>query len=165
MVQSSRLDLGEDDSMPKSVLRGGNPADAPVLAGKQAQKEGCPLSFDEAGEVSFKIVGDGYELMPDDFNPSNGTVSRAVAVCSLCGGTVEAKLTRKLFQEGKSRTTDGRRCNIQAGYERQALSRGDGCRPRCLSRSRSILVKKREQLTLKWGMDAVPDELYRRKVH
>ena len=41
-------------------------------------------------------------LMPDGFDPTKGTISRAVAVCPVCGGTVEANLTRKLFREGKA---------------------------------------------------------------
>ncbi len=55
-----------------------------------------------AKEVRFKIVGDGYEPMPKDFNPEKGTVSRAVATCPVCGGTVDDKTTRWLFQNGKS---------------------------------------------------------------
>ena len=50
----------------------------------------------------FKIVGDGYEPMPDDFDPVKGTVSRAVAVCPVCRGTVDAELTPKLFRDGKA---------------------------------------------------------------
>jgi putative DNA methylase len=53
-------------------------------------------------EVKFKTVGDGYEPMPQGFNPEDGTVSRAVATCPVCGGTVDDKTTRRLFQEGRS---------------------------------------------------------------
>ncbi|HDM79318.1 MAG TPA: DUF1156 domain-containing protein, partial [Deltaproteobacteria bacterium] len=38
--------------------------------------------------VTFKIVGDGYDNMPDDFSPQKGTVSRAIAVCPLCGSVI-----------------------------------------------------------------------------
>ncbi|MFQ5652345.1 MAG: hypothetical protein ACE5IY_20640 [bacterium] len=48
--------------------------------------------------LQFKIVGDGYDPMPDDFDPAAGTVARAVATCLVCGSMVEAKTTRKLFQ-------------------------------------------------------------------
>ena len=40
--------------------------------------------------------------MPDGFDPENGTVARAVATCPVCGSTVDAKTTRRLFQEGKA---------------------------------------------------------------
>ena len=44
-----------------------------------------------------------FFVIPDNFDPSKGTVSRAIAVCPVCGYTVDAKITRKLFQEGKAR--------------------------------------------------------------
>ena len=69
---------------------------------KKAKKKVALYPYVENGKIEFKIVGDGYEPMPDDFDPTKGTVSRAVVVCPLCGGTVEAKLTRQLFQEGKA---------------------------------------------------------------
>ncbi|MEQ8225048.1 MAG: DUF1156 domain-containing protein, partial [Candidatus Eremiobacterota bacterium] len=52
--------------------------------------------------VNFKIVGDGYENIPEKFESERGTVSRAVAYCLICGSVVDDKTTRKLFQEGKS---------------------------------------------------------------
>ena len=118
--------------------------------------------LDENGEVSFKIVGDGYESMPDGFNPIKGTVARAVAVCPLCSGTVEAKLTRRLFQEGKAGDrmvavvthtpgTPGKRYRVATDADLAVFREAE-----------AYLVKKREQLTLKWGMDAVPDEPLRR---
>src|SRR3990170_3164358 len=53
-------------------------------------------------QIHFKIFGDGYEKMPPDFDPENGTVSRAVATCPACGSVVDGNTTRRLFQEGKS---------------------------------------------------------------
>ena len=69
---------------------------------KKAKKKVALYPDVENGKIEFKVVGDGYEPMPDGFDPTKGTVSRAVAICPICGGTVEAKLTRKLFQEGKA---------------------------------------------------------------
>ena len=127
------------------------------LANKPKKKVAL-YPFDEAGEVSFKIVGDGYELMPDDFNPSNGTVSRAVAVCSLCGGTVEAKLTRKLFQEGKAGQRMVAVVTYKPGMKGKRYRVATDADLAVFREAEAYLVKKREQLTLKWGMDAVPDE-------
>jgi len=56
----------------------------------------------EGRQVEFRIVGDGYENMPEGFNPEEGTVVGAIAICPICGSTVDAKTTRKLFQNGKS---------------------------------------------------------------
>lgn len=69
---------------------------------KKDNKKVSLFPYTEGKEVKFKIVGDGYEKMPDDFDPEKGTVSRAIAVCPVCGYTVDDKNTRKLFQEGKA---------------------------------------------------------------
>ena len=108
--------------------------------------------------VQFKIVGDGYELMPDGFNPAEGTISRAVVVCPVCGGTVEAKLTRKLFQEKKAGQrvvavimykpgTSGKRYRVVTDTDRDVFQSAE-----------VSLMKKREKLFLEWGVDPVPDE-------
>jgi len=56
----------------------------------------------EGNTVKFRIVGDGYEPMPEGFDPGRGTVARAVATCPCCGSTVDANTTRRLFREGRS---------------------------------------------------------------
>ena len=125
---------------------------------KKAKKKVALYPYVENGKIEFKIVGDGYEPMPDDFDPTKGTVSRAVVVCPLCGGTVEAKLTRQLFQEGKAGQrmvavvthtpgTTGKRYRV-AMEEDLAVFQG----------AAEHLAEKREKLTLEWGMEAVPDE-------
>ena len=125
---------------------------------KKAKKKVALYPYVENGKIEFKIVGDGYEPMPDDFDPTKGTVSRAVVVCPLCGGTVEAKLTRQLFQEGKAGQrmvavvthtpgTTGKRYRV-ATEEDLAVFQG----------AAEHLAEKREKLTLEWGMEAVPDE-------
>ncbi len=130
---------------------------------RKARKKVALYPFAEKGRVNFKIVGDGYAPMPGGFDPTKGTVSRAVAVCPLCGGTVEAKLTRKLFQEGKAgerlvavvtHTPDipGKRYRVKryrvaTDADLAVFREAEVC-----------LTEKREKLTLEWGMDAVPDE-------
>jgi len=69
---------------------------------KKANKKVALYPYVDGKEVKFKIVGDGHEKMPDGFDPSKGTVSRAIATCPVCGYTVDDKTTRKLFQEGKA---------------------------------------------------------------
>ena len=125
---------------------------------KKAKKQIALYPYVENGNVEFKIVGNGYEPMPDGFDPTKGTVSRAVVVCPLCRGTVEAKLTRKLFQEGKagerlvavvthSPGRPGKRYRLATDTDLVVLREAE-----------SYLAEKREKLTLEWGMDAVPDE-------
>ena len=127
------------------------------LANKPKKKVAL-YPFGENGKVKFKIVGDGYDPMPNGFDPKKGTISRAVAVCPLCGGTAEAKLTRKLFQEGKSGErlvaivtyrpgTKGKRYRVAAeedlaGFEAAKL----------------YLAEKKQRLMMEWGIDPVPYE-------
>ena len=127
------------------------------LANK-AKKKVALYPFDENGRVSFKIVGDGYEPMPDSFDPTKGTVSRAVVVCPLCYGPVEAKLTRQLFQEGKAGQrmvavvthmpgTAGKRYRVATDADLAIFRSAETC-----------LAEKWETLMLEWGMNPVPDE-------
>ena len=88
--------------MSESVLWAEIPLKSQFWLAKKAKKQVALYPYVENGKIEFKIVGDGYEPMPEGFDPTKGTISRAVAVCPLCGGTVEAKLTRQLFQEGSA---------------------------------------------------------------
>jgi len=108
--------------------------------------------------LQFKIIGDGYEKWPAGFVPENGSVSRAVATCPVCGSMVEAKSTRKLFQDGKSGQrmiavvthkpgTSGKKYRIAT--ERDVA---------IFKEAETRLQEKREKLLPEWGMDPVPDE-------
>lgn len=129
---------------------------------KKAQKKVALYPYIDDGKVNFKITGDGYENIPDSFDPTKGTVSRAVAVCPLCGGAVEAKLTRQLFQEGKAGEqmvavvthtpgTTGKRYRVATDVDLTIFREAE-----------AYLAEKRGKLTSEWGMDAVPDEPLRR---
>ena len=118
---------------------------------KNIREHSCP-------SVAFKIVGDGYEQMPAEFDPANGTVARAVATCPVCGSTVAANTTRKLFQEGKAGQrmiavvthkpgTQGKKYRIANENDIQVFKEAE-----------KYLKEKREKLMLEWGMDPVPDE-------
>jgi len=106
----------------------------------------------------FRIVGDGYAPWPEGFDPKAGTVSRAVATCPVCGSVVEAKSTRRLFQEGKA----GQR--MVAVVLKHPQRRGKTYRvattedERVYREAETALQEKRERLKLEWGLDPVPDE-------
>jgi adenine-specific DNA methylase len=108
--------------------------------------------------VEFKVVGTGYEPMPEGFDPEKGTVSRAVAVCLVCGSVVADKTTRKLFQEGKAWQrmiavvshkpgTSGKRYRVATEQDMEIFKEAE-----------KYLEEKRAKLMMEWGFDPVPDE-------
>ncbi len=125
---------------------------------KKDKKKVTLFPFVEGHDVHFRIVGDGYKEMPADFKPEEGNVARAVASCPVCGSVNDAKITRKLFQEGKS----GQRMIAVVLYK----PREKGKRYRIATeedmevfrRAAEALKVKREKLMAEWGMDPVPDE-------
>jgi len=125
---------------------------------KKDKKKIALFPYIENKEVKFKIVGDGYEKMPENFNPTNGTVSRAVATCPVCGSVINAKTTRKLFQEKKA----GQRMiavvlhnpKRKGKFYRIATEKD----MEIFKKAEQYLKGKRDELMLKWGMDPVPDE-------
>ena len=125
---------------------------------KRSNKKVALYPYVEGKEVKFRIVGDGYEEMPKGFDPSKGTVSRAIAVCPVCGFTVEANTTRKLFQEGKAGQrmiavvlhkpgTQGKRYRLATEEDVKIFEEAE-----------KYLEEKRQKLLEEWGIDPVPDE-------
>lgn len=106
--------IGEDGSIPVGYIWARtipcqNPAcgaEIPLMRqfwlAKKAKKKVSLYPYVEGNAVNFKIVGDGYEKMPSNFDPTRGTTARAVAACPVCGSTVDAKTTRRLFRESKA---------------------------------------------------------------
>jgi putative DNA methylase len=109
-----------------------------------------------ARRVDVEIVGANGE--PIDFNPEEGTVSRAHVRCPLCGGTMDDKTTRRLFREGKS----GQRLMAvvlhhpdRPGKTYRLPTERDLAAYRA---AEAALVRARHRLTQDWGIDPVPDE-------
>lgn len=125
---------------------------------KKKNKKVALYPYVENGEVKFKIVGDGYEKMPEDFDPSKGTVKRAIVTCPVCGSVIDAKTLRQLFKEGKS----GER--LIAVVLHNPKERGKKYRVatekdvEIFREAEKYLEKKREEFIDKWGFDPVPDE-------
>jgi putative DNA methylase len=127
------------------------------LAKKDKRKIALKLIPDhKARRVEVEIVGaDGRSI---DFDPEEGTVSRAHVRCPLCGGTIDDETTRRLFREGKS----GQR--LMAVVLHHPNRPGKTYRlptERDLAAFRAAeaaLVRARHRLTQDWGMDPVPDE-------
>jgi len=124
---------------------------------KKDNKKVALKPFVKGRRIEFEIVGQNNKF-PKNFDPSNGTVSRAVARCLVCGSTVEADKTRKLFQQGKA----GQRMvavvlhhpHRQGKIYRLATEKD----LEVFKEAESYLEGKREKLMEEWGIDPVPEE-------
>ena len=125
---------------------------------KKNNKKVALYPYVEGKEVKFKIVGNGYEPMPEDFDPSKGTVKGAKVTCPVCGMTHDANTTRKLFREGKA----GQRMVAVVLYHPK--KKGKIYRLptekdiKAYEEAKRYLEKKRAKLMEEWGIDPVPDE-------
>jgi putative DNA methylase len=127
------------------------------LAKKDKRKVALKLIPNKhARRLDLEIVG--QDGRPIDFDPEEGTVSRAHVRCPLCGGTIDDNTTRRLFREGKS----GQR--LMAVVLHHPKRTGKTYRlptERDLAAYRAaeaILEQKRARLREEWGTDPVPDE-------
>lgn len=109
-------------------------------------------------DLVFRVVGDVYEKWPDDFDPTSGTVSRAVVTCPLCGSVIDAKTTRRLSKEGlfENRliaviTSDGR----GSGKKYRIANDHD---LEVFAKAATFFDAKRKYLFDNLGIDPVPDE-------
>jgi putative DNA methylase len=127
------------------------------LAKKDKKKVALKLIPNQhARRIDVQIVGaDGR---PIDFDPEEGTVSRAHVRCPLCGGTIDDKTTRRLFREGKS----GQRMMAvvlhhpnRPGKTYRLPTERDLAAYRA---AEAALEEKRARLREEWGIEPVPDE-------
>jgi adenine-specific DNA methylase len=94
-----------------------------------------------------------------DFDPEIGTVSRAKVICPCCGSGLSDKEVRKQFQDGIA----GQRMVMvvlhhpkrQGKTYRLAIEED----LEIFKKAEIFLEKKRQELSTKWGLDPVPDEL------
>jgi adenine-specific DNA methylase len=107
-------------------------------------------------QVAFEIVEDGYASWPAGFDPERGTVKGAVVTCPVCGATIDAATTRRLFRSGRA----GQRmvAVVEAGqsgktYRLPTDADLDACRAAV-----AALDAACERLRAAWGMEPVPDE-------
>jgi adenine-specific DNA methylase len=115
-----------------------------------------------ARRIDAQIVGaDGQPL---DFDPEEGTVSRAHVRCPLCGGTIDDKTTRRLFRTvgANDRSPAGQRLMAvvlhhprRSGKTYRLPTERDLAAYRA---AETVLVGARHRLAQDWGIDPVPDE-------
>jgi putative DNA methylase len=125
---------------------------------EKSNKKVALYPYVDGKDLKFKIVGTGYENIPKNFNPDEGTVSRAITICPVCGSSTEAKTTRTLFQQNKS----GQRMIAvvlhkpgEIGKKYRLVSEKDIL---IFGEAEAYLSKKREDLMRVSGIDPIPDE-------
>jgi putative DNA methylase len=69
---------------------------------RKPNKKIALFPYSSGKKISFKIVGSGYDEMPQTFRPEKGTVLRAIVTCPVCGSTMDSNTLRTLFKEGKA---------------------------------------------------------------
>jgi putative DNA methylase len=123
---------------------------------KKEKKKVSLYPYVEGKEVKFKIVGDGYEEMPEGFDPGKGTVKGAIATCPACGFVCDDNTVRRLFQQGKAgqrmvavvlHGKNGKRYRIATEKDLEVYREAE-----------KYLEEKRTKLMEEWGIDPVPDE-------
>ena len=127
------------------------------LAKKEKRKISLFPTTDKTGVV-FKIVGTGHEQIPAGFDPKEGTVSRAVAVCPCCGTSSAADTTRRLFQEGKAGQRMVAVVTYKDGVTGKHYRLATQSDVNAFNRAEDHLKTKRRDLMNQWGIDPVPDE-------
>ena len=112
----------------------------------------------EKKDVNFKIVGTGYEDMPASFNPENGTVSRSIVTCPVCGSTIDANTTRRLFYEGKSAQRIISVILQKEGVTGKKYRISNEKDLEIFKKAEKYLEEKSKKLNEFWGFEPIPDE-------
>ncbi len=109
-------------------------------------------------KVNFKILGDGYEEIPEKFNPSKGTVSRAVVKCLVCGTIIKGDFVRKKFfrnQTSQRLVVIVTSSKDKKGKYYRIANKED---TKNYLKAEKYLNIKRKELIDKWNIDPIPDE-------
>ena len=109
-------------------------------------------------QLTFQIIGNDKKAIPSDFDPSKGTVSKAIVICPVCHYTTDAHRLRELFNQGKSSRKlmavvyyDNKKKNKQ--YRLPEKKDYDSFHV-----AEQLLSKKVKNLKKSWSFNPVPDE-------
>ena len=125
---------------------------------RRSNKNVALFPYIEGGSVKFKIVGKGYESIPKGFNPEDGTISRAVTTCPICGSVVDGKTIRKSFQEGRHGQSMVAVVSRKPGTSGKKYRIANDSDMLAFRMAEQYLNEKREKLMSELGIDPVPDE-------
>jgi len=109
-------------------------------------------------QIKFKIVGTGYADIPKNFDPSNGTISRAITKCLVCGNVINGKTTSKLFRENNAGERMLALVLEQKGVKGKTYRVATEEDIEIYVNSKKFLEEKVQRLNELWHLSAIPDE-------
>ncbi len=124
---------------------------------RKKEKEIALYPTVDNNEIVFEIVGTNLKKIPADFDPYEGTISRATVSCPKCGSTIDSDNTRRLFQEKK---TGSRLLVIINSKKGQGKSYRIAGKSDLIpfNKTKDELIKKSKLLEKKWGITPLPNE-------
>ncbi|MCD6553418.1 MAG: DUF1156 domain-containing protein [Anaerolineae bacterium] len=143
------------------------------LAKKGSKKQIAlrPVTRGPGQPIEFEIVARGTQVVgaqgpaplqyvpwPADFDPAQGTVRRAVVTCPGCGASIEAKTTRRLFQEGHAGQRMVAVVTTRAGQRGKFYRLPTEADLAAYRAAEEALVGARRRLAQEWGLEPVPNE-------
>ena len=128
------------------------------LARKPAKKVAAyPLIKGKA--IKFLVVGDGHDPMPRGFDPDKGTISRATAVCIVCGSVIDPKTLKKIFWKKASWDKQIAVIMSKSGTPGKTYRPNNNSDLAVCKRAHEYLKTKRDVLLGDSVLDPIPDEV------
>lgn len=110
-------------------------------------------------KIRFKIVGTGYEEMPDGFNPERGTISKATAVCIACGTVMNPKILKDIFWRKKVWDKQIAVIVSTRGTSGKTYRPANDDDSELFQSAARYFDSKTESMKERFGFDPVPDEI------
>ena len=110
-------------------------------------------------KIRFKIVGTGYEEMPDGFDPEHGTVSQATVVCIACGSVMNPKTLKDVFWRKESWDKQIAVIVSTKGRSGKMYRPANDSDVELFRSATEYLDTKKEAMSKKFKFDPVPDEI------
>jgi len=128
------------------------------LSNKKNSPKVALYPFKSQKTINFKIVGDEYEPIPKDFDPSKGSIKNAHSRCPICGSDLnDGETNRKLFKNGNNHerlicvvleNKDGKKWYRLATKNDVEI----------FNKTKQNLNEKNDHLKTKWGLTPIPNE-------
>lgn len=124
---------------------------------KKPKKKVALFPYVEGKEVKFKIVGDGYEKWPKNFDPDKATINKAIVNCPQCNSVVEnIYLREQLIKKSSNRMIAVVTLNPANNEKKYRVPNEDDINS--FKKAKSNLSILNSLLSKNIGLTAIPDE-------